>query len=710
LSAPASAPDFGSGGSRRIWRLGLLALLALAALVVLQPPWGRRLQAAWFDGFQVLWPRTPQSDQVAIVAIDEKGLAALGQWPWPRNLLADLVRRVAEHEPLVIGLDVLLPEPDRLSPQRLLERAALEDSVLAARLAAMPTSDQILARAIAAAPVVMAVAGSETPQGGPLHVAPIIVSGGQGEPAASALIHYPAALCNLDELDGVAAGHGMISADPTNAIYRRFPLVFDVNGTLAPALALDMLRVALKRPALQLHLRGADVRGVSVGGAELPTEHDAAVRLYYARAGGMRQVSAVDLLARKVNPAALQGRLVVIGISGAGLGDEYRSTPLGQAMTGGEIHAQLIENLLDRSYLRRPAWAPALEWTVFMALGLWLIRVTPRWRARHSALLVVGGMLVAGTAAFVAFRATGLLFDATPGLYLLLLYGVLLVLTLTEAARRRRALESAMRAQREREAFITGELAAAQRIQLGMLPAVAVLAGESRIDLAATMSAAREVGGDLYDFFLLDATRLYFMVGDVSGKGLPASMFMAVSKALCKSVVLRDPGASIGAMMRAANAEIGRDNAQQLFVTALIGVLDLDSGELSYCNAGHEDPYLMRTDPPALIRLADGDGPPLCAVDDFEYAGAVHRLRPGEMLCLVSDGVPEARNPAGELFGMARLDAALTGLQQAGAGAQALVDGLQAEVTAFAQGAEPADDLTVLALRWRGPAGAAPGS
>ena len=216
------------------------------------------------------------------------------------------------------------------------------------------------------------------------------------------------------------------------------------------------------------------------------------------------------------------------------------------------------------------------------------------------------------------------------------------------------------------------------------------------------MMPAREVGGDLYDFFLLDARRLFFLVGDVAGKGLSASIFMAVSKALYKSTTLRTAAPDIGALMTAANAEVSRDNPQMLFVTVFAGLLDLDTGELAYCNAGHENPCRIHAADAAVRRIVDGDGPPLCVVDDFAYRGANVTLRPGEVLCVVTDGVTEAHDPSGELFGNARLDSLLLGLRGGERSARAIVDGVCADVATFVAGAEPSDDLTVLVLRWRG--------
>lgn len=203
----------------------------------------------------------------------------------------------------------------------------------------------------------------------------------------------------------------------------------------------------------------------------------------------------------------------------------------------------------------------------------------------------------------------GILLDAaTPALDLAGPYTVMLAVTLTETESQRRALRRQVEQQREAAARLAGELEAARRIQLGTLPRpAAAFPGETRFDLYAMLEPARQVGGDLYDFF---------MIGDVSGKGLPGSLFMAISKALYKSTALRRHG-QIADMMREADAEISRDNAEGLFVTVLAGILDARTGELEYCSAGHEPPLLLPRAGRPLRRLGEGGGPPLGAVDGF---------------------------------------------------------------------------------------------
>jgi serine phosphatase RsbU (regulator of sigma subunit) len=416
----------------------------------------------------------------------------------------------------------------------------------------------------------------------------------------------------------------------------------------------------------------------------------------------LRFVSAADVLGGRVGADRFEGRLVLIGATALGLSD-YQATPVADSMAGVEIHAQFLEAVVDGTLLSRPPLVRWIEVGLLVVGGLLLVLAVPLLWARTSLALMV--LLVAATLAlgFVLYVRRGILLDAaTPALALIALFTVMLAVTLTEAESQRRALRRQVEQQREAAARLAGELEAARRIQMGTLPRpAAAFPGETRFDLYAMLEPAREVGGDLYDFFFLDADHLFFMIGDVSGKGLPGSLFMAISKALYKSTALRRHG-HVAGMMREADAEISRDNAEGLFVTVLAGILDARTGELEYCSAGHEPALLLPRGGRALLRLAEGGGPPLCAVDGFPYVPATRRLEPGDTLCLITDGITEAAGPDGQLYGRERLEAVLGGL---GAAASAAVVGaaIRRDVAAFTGGTEPSDDMAVLILRYTGP-------
>ncbi len=694
-------------GRIRLFGAALIALLVGA--VWMQTTWTGRLQAAWFDALQVLGPRQVGAWPVTVVEIDQKSLSTLGQWPWPRTQLARLLKAIDRSGPAVIGINILMPEADALSPEHALAQTPIEDPAAAAALKALPSNDAVLSRALQETRAVLAVAGTPEPTGMSLRAAPVTVHATSAiSETLSAVTQYAGALTSIDELNRHAAGWGLTSVDPTRGVVRRIPMVASIDGTLVPTLAVEMLRVAAGVPSVRLAASGAAVTGISIGDLGVPTEADGSLRLYFSGHAQERFVSALDVLEGRADRALFERQLVLIGLTGIGL-HEYLDTPLGQRMSGSEIQAQLLENLIDGTWLRRPAWAPRVEALTLLVLGAVLVWVTPRGRPFGAALSMLAFVVLSMAIAFLAFRLQRLLLDAaTPGLSLMLLFGVLLTLTLAEATRQRRALERVVQSQREQAARIAGELEAAQRIQNSTLPRADLLQGDRRIDLHALLTPAREVGGDLYDYFMLDARRLFVLVGDVAGKGLSASIFMAVSKALYKSVTVRTPLAEagdlgLGQIMSLANAEVSRDNGQMLFVTAFAGVLDLETGEFSYCNAGHDNPYRLHPERPGLARIDDGDGPPLCAVPDFPYQGARCRLMPGEILCLMTDGVTEALSPAGELYGHSRVQRVLLGLDIRTARARDVVQALHADVMAFSSGAEAADDLTILVLRWQGP-------
>lgn len=699
-----------AGGIDRIGLVGIAVSLAFAALVRLQPAWADRLQSAWFDAYQSLAPRQVSVLPVTVIEIDQKSLTAIGQWPWPRTQLARLVNTLKRADAAAIGLNILMPEADALSPERVLSDPTVQDRSIVAALRSLLSNDAVLAGALATAPTVLAFVGTADASQTPLRASPILVQAKRtvGDAAELAVVHHAGALTSIDELNSQASGWGLISVDSTRGIVRRIPLVASVQGTLVPTLAVEMLRVAYHAPVIRLTAVGSSLTGLSVGPTRVATEKDGAVRVYYSKHRADRFVSAVDVLEDRVDPALLRKQMVLIGPTAFGL-QELQDTPIGERMSGSEIQAQLLENLLDGTLLHRPRWAPTAEAIFVLVCGALLVWAMRRLHPLSAALLMLVLVALSVLGAFGLYRAERVLLDAaTSSLYLLLIFGVLLVLSLAEATRQRRSLESVVQGQRERTARIAGELEAAQRIQTATLPRPDLLRGDGRADLYAILTPAREVGGDLYDYFMLDDDRLFLLIGDVAGKGLSASIFMAVSKALYKGLMIRTPDANIGDIMTAANAEVSRDNVEMLFLTVFAAVLDLRSGELAYCNAGHENPYLLRPGSARPERIGDGDGPPLCAMSDYDYRGASRLLAPGELLCFMTDGVTEAQNAAGELYGHARAEQVIGELFRRAASARELVTALQADVRAFEAGAEPNDDLTLIALRWNGRALAMP--
>ena len=255
------------------------------------------------------------------------------------------------------------------------------------------------------------------------------------------------------------------------------------------------------------------------------------------------------------------------------------------------------------------------------------------------------------------------------------------------------ALEEA-RAARER---IEGELAIAREIQLKMVPnAFPAFVERSDFRLHAILEPAKAVGGDLYDFFLVGDRRLFFLVGDVSDKGVAAALFMATVRTLFR-VTAQATGLPLVQVVETVNRFLVENNPSTMFVTVFAGILDTVSGEVEYCDGGHEPPFIRRGDG-AIELLAKVGGLALGVVDDFRYRSARLRMTPGDTLVLYTDGVSEAANPEDAMFTAGRIGKLLAGLP-ADVAPEAVTAALLEAVQAFAGSAPQSDDIAVLAIQ-----------
>jgi phosphoserine phosphatase RsbU/P len=263
---------------------------------------------------------------------------------------------------------------------------------------------------------------------------------------------------------------------------------------------------------------------------------------------------------------------------------------------------------------------------------------------------------------------------------------------ITVALERARLIEAYVEKERMEEA-----LKLAHDIQMSMLPKIFPPFPERReFDIFATIAPAKEVGGDLYDFFFIDDDHLCFAIGDVSGKGVPASLFMAVTKTLFRSTASN--GGTPGEILTRLNAEICRDNESCMFVTLFCGILNIRTGQVDYSNGGHNLPYYLHQN--GVSPLENLGGRVLGLVEQSAYASGRMVLRPGEALLLYTDGVTEAMDSSETVYSDQRL-AQFLGTNRGSAPRQIIGD-LIGDVRQFAGGAAQSDDITVLALLYSG--------
>jgi phosphoserine phosphatase RsbU/P len=239
-------------------------------------------------------------------------------------------------------------------------------------------------------------------------------------------------------------------------------------------------------------------------------------------------------------------------------------------------------------------------------------------------------------------------------------------------------------------------------IQMGMLPnTFPAFPAQPEVDLFATLLPAQDVGGDFYDYFQLPDGRICFIIGDVSDKGVPAALFMAMTVTAFQ-ILASSPRLTVAAMVQELNRYVCDNNRSQMFVTALAAIFDPATGAIEYCDAGHEPPFIVHRD--GKIEMVEKvGGVALGIVPDHRYVSGSLRLAAGETLVTYTDGVNEAMNPKRELFGTPTIGDVLGELAP-DASADDACRRLMQRVQRFAAGAPQSDDITMLALRYLGAA------
>ncbi len=252
---------------------------------------------------------------------------------------------------------------------------------------------------------------------------------------------------------------------------------------------------------------------------------------------------------------------------------------------------------------------------------------------------------------------------------------------------------TAITAEKER---IGAELSVATHIQASMLPSIfPPFPDRKEFELYAKMDPAKEVGGDFYDFFMIDDDHIALVIADVSGKGVPAALFMVIAKTLIKNHA--QSGSKAEDILMMSNDQLCEGNGEELFVTAWIGIVDLKTGVMSYCDAGHENPYVIHADGSIEILKPQKKKPPLAAMEGIKYLANETTLKKGDCLFLYTDGVPEATNSNDELYGTDRLEKVLAA--KSSDDTEKLLADVRADVDDFVADAPQFDDLTMLAFR-----------
>jgi adenylate cyclase len=416
--------SLGPGTLRQVglgrWTARLIGLALLGGFLALRawdPVPVQTVRLKVFDLYQLIQPRSVSTYPVVIVDIDEESLATHGQWPWPRDLIADMTRMIFKAGAVALAFDVVFAEPDRLSPAQLAKNIDGLDDALRRQLRSMPDNDAILAETFGKTRVVAGEAVYNAPVRNPHRPMPKASIATLGGSPQSLLPHFQSLVGNIPGLEGAALGLGVFTFQPAvDGVVRRVPTMVVAGDAIRPSLSLELLRIATGQTTYAIKSDAAGIRSIVIAGVEIPTDRNGRIWVHYGPHDPQRYVSAGDLVSGEINHDRLAGKLVLVGTSAVGLQD-IKSTPLRQTMPGVEIHAQIIEAILAGTHLLRPHYALGAELVLTAAVGLIVILLIPVLGALWT--LVVGGVIgfVVMAASWYFYTEQLLLIDVSYALF-----------------------------------------------------------------------------------------------------------------------------------------------------------------------------------------------------------------------------------------------------------------------------------------------------
>jgi len=591
-----------------------------------------------------LRPPVPVSDKIAIVEIGDDTIQKLGRFPFDRRYHALLTQVLSQYGAKSVLFDIFFSEKDKSDPE-------FQQAIKKAGNVYLPYVFDL---------------GNSTKQ------------------------KIPQARCyvaqNLDYFQRSAAGQGHINVIPdVDGKYRRVPLLIKYNGVMYPYLSFQLILDYLGVPNRNIQFKPG--RYIQLDPKTIiPLDENSNMIVNYAGGWGKfyHHYSYVDILRSYallktgekpiIDLNAFQGKICLIGLTATGTTDLHPS-PFASLYPALSIHADLINSILNHRFINRLSrWGNLVLLLILGGvLSLGLLTSKPL----KGFLIFFGLFIFYAALAVVLFAVFGWWVDMAYPLFALSAIYLICALMISVG-------------EWKKKLFLDNELQIARKIQESFLPkSLPVISG---LDVAAIMHTARRVGGDLYDFYEFDPNRLGVMIGDVSGKGIPASLFMTTVSGAFKFFAL--PEVFPQEALYRLNVKLTRESSTKLFVTMFYAIFDIKNRTMSYSNGGHQPVmYLSKNAPVRFLDVEEGF--PLGLLDS-DYSGNQVKFSTGDVFIFFTDGVTEARNKA-KMYGNERFVSVVE--KNRSASAKDILKAIEMDLRGFEPEYKQSDDITCIVLK-----------
>ena len=659
----------------------LILLFFLIVLKTINPSFIKSISFLSFDLYQKVFPLNKQTSEVIIIDIDEKSLGQFGQFPWNRSIFAKIIENVNATKPKAIGFDIFFTEKDKQSPEEIISAYNLIPTDVA-ELQNIKGPDEIFREQLEKSKSVIAVLGSSVSSHGTYDRSAKAKFLSKGGDPKEFTYSFPYSIGSLEKLEKSAKGLGSISfLDQTDGIIRSLPLIVRFNEKLYPTMGLEMVRVGNDQKNLYVELNEVGITRISSRPHRISSDPNGIIWIRYKKSQKNQYISASSVFDGKFDNKLFKDKYVLIGASAQGLFDLVK-TPLGVTIPGVEVHANVIENILDQSYLIRNPNTYVFELLFSIIVACVTFFFSQRIKPKFSLSIFFGSFILVVAIGFSIFLFRSELIDISYPIFMLT------VTFLTGLYFRFVEENKIALANLQKEAKLLKERELAGEVQKSLFPDI------SRFEnfIYATNVPARDVSGDYFDVVNVNKTEYFFTLADVSGKGIKAGMYMAKASSIFRT--LSNLSYPLEKVVFGVNNELVAAKFKGMFVTAVFGKFNIDTGDVTFVNAGHES--IMVFDRNKKFDFIKSELPPIGIVKYFTETMVKSKTinLKDKTFVVYTDGVTEGYLRNGEELGADGVQRIVNGLDTITP--KNIVDSIAKELN---WGAEKLrDDITCLAL------------
>ena len=615
-------------------------LIFFIFIKIINPPLIQKISNINYDFYQKIFNRGVV-ENITIIDIDEKSIAKIGQFPWRRDIYSKILENLNQYSPSAIAFDIIFSEKDKQNPQDLLLQLQKENNQL--ENIKVINTNQIFIDSIKKSKVILPIIGDPNDNFIKNNSKPklrIIVKGNNPK---NFIYSYKNKITSLEEINNVASGIGSISLIPNiDGIIRSIPILYNIDNQIWPSLALEAVRISTDQKNLLVESSNGGIEQIKTRNNTIPSDQNALINIKFKKFDKENYISATDIIENNFDKKKIENRIILIGSSAQALFDIVK-IPNGKIIPGVEVHAHIVDNILNNESIKKNFSTQTLENIIFVLLLIGLLFVPMKIKPRFSIIFFIGLIMTINLLSIATYQFNfyfDSLFASVAGtlMFMVSLYFRYLEENLVALDNEKK--QFALKKERE----IAGE------VQKKLFP------NNKKIEayIYAKNTPAKDVSGDYYDYYQTNDNEIYFILGDVTGKGIKAGILMANAASVFRSLAKMNSSVSKTALY--INNQVKDSSYQSMFITAILGKINLEKKEIEFINMGHEP--MMVLDQNFNFEYVNSTLPPmgLMPIKDESFFKTTIMNINDKTILIYTDGVTEGYINEGKELEVAGLE------------------------------------------------------